>query len=482
MGKRKSALTRAKEITSRTSFSKILPDYTLSSLQLFEVEKIIQHYMSINVDNHGPISRIAVIIKEGHNNIYDICMKLDHCIPHTREYFETLYKNGAELYNSRCENLSEKLTVSDFSVSLAKFLNRSVIIAKHGTLILTDKKTNELKIFASKYRLMSIKDGDADILCDIIKYHKDNYINRYETCKNASFYTDLHLTSRFTADKIKNIKKSRTDNAKIHFPSCVEYWINLGHTELESIDLVSKHQAKQSKKRTTYISPRSYSYWENLGYNDDDIREILKSIQSRTKESFISNYGEDEGVFKYDSMLQIRADTYYSKPIEQQNAIKKSKGRTKEQLILERGLDEANAIIASRCNSIQNSEANIFFRIIDEKNNVLLTESVTGYKTNEYWIKHDTGMYFVDYKYKNKIIEYYGSYWHCDERTFPNPTDIHPTYKEPVSIKREQDKERINYIKKQGYDVLIIWATDVALDAHKSINQCLNFLLTEDNT
>jgi len=57
---------------------------------------------------------------------------------------------------------------------------------------------------------------------------------------------------------------------------------------------------------------------------------------------------------------------------------------------------------------------------------------------------------------KNKVIEFYGKYWHCHPKEF-DPDYYHPQLHMTAKEKWKIDKERIDCIKKEGYEVEIIW-------------------------
>jgi len=61
---------------------------------------------------------------------------------------------------------------------------------------------------------------------------------------------------------------------------------------------------------------------------------------------------------------------------------------------------------------------------------------------------------------QNKVIEMYGDYWHCNPKIFESSAynkSLHMTAEE----KWKCDEERINKIKSAGYDVEIVWETDL---------------------
>ena len=104
------------------------------------------------------------------------------------------------------------------------------------------------------------------------------------------------------------------------------------------------------------------------------------------------------------------------------------------------------------------------------------------YAENEYFIKHKNGIYFVDFMYDEKIIEFYGTIFHADKRFYkhddnPNPFDENLKSKDIW----DNDKRRINTIKEKGYKTLIIWEYDYLSDPIETIKKCKEFLYGEKN-
>jgi G:T-mismatch repair DNA endonuclease (very short patch repair protein) len=73
-------------------------------------------------------------------------------------------------------------------------------------------------------------------------------------------------------------------------------------------------------------------------------------------------------------------------------------------------------------------------------------------------------LYFYDILidgYK-KIIEINGDYWHCNPKIY-KPEDLFYFKKNPIfaSDKWEMDRIKIDYAKQSGYDVMVVWESDI---------------------
>lgn len=84
--------------------------------------------------------------------------------------------------------------------------------------------------------------------------------------------------------------------------------------------------------------------------------------------------------------------------------------------------------------------------------------------TNEFKIKCDDRRYFFDIKIgaSNRIIEINGDYWHCNPEIY-NPNDVFyfKKIRTLAKDKWKEDADKIEVANKKGYDVLIIWESDI---------------------
>jgi G:T-mismatch repair DNA endonuclease (very short patch repair protein) len=91
------------------------------------------------------------------------------------------------------------------------------------------------------------------------------------------------------------------------------------------------------------------------------------------------------------------------------------------------------------------------------KKEKLLETILPEYKTNS-----RVGKYKPDYvnEETKHIIEVYGDYWHCHPALFDD-NQYHPQLKMTAKQKREQDRDRIEYLTQMGYQVTIVWECDL---------------------
>jgi hypothetical protein len=80
-----------------------------------------------------------------------------------------------------------------------------------------------------------------------------------------------------------------------------------------------------------------------------------------------------------------------------------------------------------------------------------------------------------DFLLDNKIIEFYGTYWHCHESMFA-ADQIHPQFNKTATDIRNYDCKKNEVLKLKGFDVLVIWEHNYYANKEGIIAQCNDFL------
>ena len=83
---------------------------------------------------------------------------------------------------------------------------------------------------------------------------------------------------------------------------------------------------------------------------------------------------------------------------------------------------------------------------------------------------------FVDFLYKNKIIEFNGDLWHANPELYEANDILKIMENKTAQEIWDKDEARLNYLESQGYDVLIVWEKDYREDKNTVREQCLAFL------
>lgn len=195
------------------------------------------------------------------------------------------------------------------------------------------------------------------------------------------------------------------------------------------------------KLRSEFISKRKYvkenhsntiEYYLSKGYSREEAKRLLSERQRTfTLEKCIQRYGEEEGT----KIFNERNEKWAKKMSENFN-----KGNSFAQSIL------AKTILAELKELFPELEC-------------------------EFVISR----YSFDGKYKNKLIEINGDYFHC------NPELYQRNFYNKVVGKLawqiwEKDKKKINIANQKGYSVFIIWEKDYNTDKDLIMKKCIDFL------
>lgn len=83
---------------------------------------------------------------------------------------------------------------------------------------------------------------------------------------------------------------------------------------------------------------------------------------------------------------------------------------------------------------------------------------------------------FVDFLYKNKIIEFNGDLWHANPDLYEANDILKIMENKTAQEIWDKDEARLNYLESQGYDVLVVWEKDYREDKNSVKERCLAFL------
>lgn len=74
-----------------------------------------------------------------------------------------------------------------------------------------------------------------------------------------------------------------------------------------------KCHKKYSSEEWRHFTPWCEEYWMDRGYKLEEAKEIISDIQSRDKDYFIDKYGKNEGLKRYNDMIEKRKKKWYKK-------------------------------------------------------------------------------------------------------------------------------------------------------------------------
>lgn len=180
-----------------------------------------------------------------------------------------------------------------------------------------------------------------------------------------------------------------------------------------------------------------------------------------SKEYFIEKYGEEKGIKKYKEVCKSHCLTLVN--------FQSKWGK-------DLGIKKFNDCYSNLNNGYSKISQELFNSITPIEN-----KGETFYATNnkeKYFHHIPTNTYgFIDYCYKNKVIEFYGDYWHANPEIYKKDDLIKMNNKKMIaSDKWILDKKRIDALKELGYDVKIIWERDYLKNKEQIIQECKQFL------
>jgi hypothetical protein len=218
--------------------------------------------------------------------------------------------------------------------------------------------------------------------------------------------------------------------------SCSTLW-HSKHTD--RIEKSKKTITEKEKIDSTFnLKPNQKSYWINKGFTEDEAKQKVKERQStNTLDKFIERYGEDEGTKRF-----LERQEKWIQSLKEGNSLYIGYSKVSQELFTE----------------IQKEVPTIMFG------------------KNEKQFKISSGVIKVDcYEpLKNKVIEFFGDYWHANPTKYNSFDNIKVKSMLAEDIWK-QDRIRISELKKK-VDILVIWENDYVINKQKIILDCIHFL------
>lgn len=319
-----------------------------------------------------------------------------------------------------------------------------------------------------------------------------------EKCETTNFYPKL--LEKYGEEYVKNFKKNQGRN--------LEYYINRLGEEAgkQRWDEYCKKRHDTYKSRSGTYAKKNMEYYINLFgeeegiarrlaanekishknskeylqtiYDEETVDELIFYRKSRSLEAYIMKHGEEEGTRLYDVKLaNIRRRYTLEYLIEthgEEEGVRIYNGR-KHSLNKYTGERSASSKIAMQlfepiCRHLPDIE-NAYYQKTGTNMRTEWKFPLSFAENEEYRLKQS--LMYVDFKYHNKIIEFFGNYWH-------RSTKIYNNIDKPVDDKClsiwEEDENRLKFIKDNGYDVLVVWEHEFRKNQKHIITKCLNFL------
>ncbi len=208
--------------------------------------------------------------------------------------------------------------------------------------------------------------------------------------------------------------------------------------------------------------------------SESDYNDIRNAkFDTASLSSFIKRHGKTKGTRKYKEYQKLQA--YAGNSLEYFQA---KYGDTK-------GIEKYSELNENKTkNWIESTSKHSKYGSSYSKVSMGLFEKIKSdesmYKDNEFKIVNSTTgrNYFVDFYNPStkKVIEFNGDFWHANPsvaRYTPDSIGAHGMTSSEIWVK---DKIRLDEIKSQGYEVLVVWENEYANDPVGIINKCIKYL------
>lgn len=286
----------------------------------------------------------------------------------------------------------------------------------------------------------------------------------YEIWKIENFKIKSENAKKLFEKKIENDPNFHRKNSRY----CEEFWIKKGYS-LEESEEKAKFEIEKNrnilkkiiKDNPEYMKRKTWTskdYWVKKGYTLEEAESTVSEKQSTfSLRKCIEKYGEEKGIEVWKSRQEKWIKTLDSKSDEEKMEILRKK------------------TFANKAYS--NISQELFFSIIE--NEMVDKKKCFFYLLNEEKIlEHGKDIFKPDFIYNNKIIEFFGNYWHANPKFYSNFEKKIRRGTKNYSVESiwKIDEYRLNFFKKNGYEVLVIWEEDYRKDKKTTIKKCIEFL------
>jgi hypothetical protein len=264
-------------------------------------------------------------------------------------------------------------------------------------------------------------------------------------------------------------------------------------------------------KWQNYINPFSKQYYIQYGYSHEEAEHLVKA-----RNKFCKEYWKEKGYSNAEYIAKKfnpgSYEYYVDKPIERTELINANnptyidfwlnRGYTYEEALTEisyykpycdnfwlsRGYSMDDIANIRSHNLHKSILAQHTYSQISQN----LFESLPDYLTKEaYFGKNEYAVFLQeneiklsgqkafkpDFMYKNKVIEFFGDYYHANPRLYM-AEDVIPLkrgYTRAIDI-WEKDADRITILENYGYVVFVVWEYDYIRDSNRIRQDCIKFL------
>jgi len=289
----------------------------------------------------------------------------------------------------------------------------------------------------------------------------NSYLNKFKKSHSLEGYIEKY--GEIEGKKLFKIKHEKYQLTNSLQGYIIKYGDDDGTRRWEN--LINKRAAKLTKE-----------YIKNT-YQESEYNKIIKERFGHTSLSaFKKRFGDNEGDIRYNNFIKNLA---YKSSL---NYLYDIMDKNEADIIREERRVKYNT---TKFNNGSFSTSN--YSIVSQDLFWILYENINDkstlkfYTYNKEFYLYDNDLkkvYVYDFRYKNKIIEFNGDYYHCNPLIYSE--DYYNKKKETCAKDIwELDNIKINSAKKRGFDVLIVWQKEFIDSPESIISKCLNFLKDE---
>lgn len=291
------------------------------------------------------------------------------------------------------------------------------------------------------------KEGKDFVVCNICQFKSrdlTHHINSHHGIIVKDYDGPIRSESylKELSERVKGSKNPAYQHGGKYSPFSKKF-VN---AENINISELARRAQENAKKRGN--SPVTIDYYIKRGMTEAEAAEALKERQRTfTLDKCIEKYGEVEGRKRWQKRQNKWLKTLDNLPEEKKKKINISKNTNKKPTTQSKPEKEMKKFF--ECNGF---DVETQFHIIEDG------------KVRTY-----------DFRYKNKIIEFHGDYWHM------NPDLYGPLRKNSQIGKTAEeiwqyDQEKKILAESNGYEVMIVWERDFRENTIETLQKCLNFL------
>jgi very-short-patch-repair endonuclease len=253
---------------------------------------------------------------------------------------------------------------------------------------------------------------------------------------------------------------------------CISYWKNKGLLSEEDVKICEDFLiSSKEKERKNYIEVTSSdSYKNNLKNSRPAAREKIRALAKKRFENpeykkraigaMHSNESKIKRIISFKKTMSssdIKDKFLVSvNKKERIDSISKKHKELWKNLSQDKKELQLNNLRYKKKYTLNNKKMNLNEFIVGS----ILSEFQEDWKYEDL-VKFKDKSYYPDFKIEEKkiIIECYGSFWHADPKLYL-PDDM-PLYGVTAKIIWEKDSERVNNLRSLGYNIFVIWESDI---------------------